>query len=282
MQPEIRNIKYKNKVVFQKLKLPHFIDKIPKEYYLNEACFIFVNSGAFSVREPVQVIELDRKTGILGKCINYFYESDELQRQVDEHIEVIGILLYPEIVHELFEFDITNSSYYTNYNLKKVQVNKLLEHYKQSINILIDNPDLADEAFIKNKLKEFIILITKAIDVPSELDFLSSIFKPNFAKFEKVIKNNLYSNLKIRELAALCHMSLSTFNRKFKAVYHDSPNKYITSRKIERATELLKNLNLRISDIAYDIGFDSLTTFNRTFKKTIGTSPTEFRLNQNG
>jgi len=39
----------------------------------------------------------------------------------------------------------------------------------------------------------------------------------------------------------------------------------------------LLNPNLRISEIAYDVGFQSLTQFNRTFKRVFGQSPTEFR-----
>ncbi len=280
MQPELKTIKYRDRVVFQKLRLPQFKNKLPKEYYENEACFIFVNTGAFSVREPVQVIDLDKRTGLLGKCVNYFYESNEKQRNAGDQIEVIGILLYPEIVSDLFEFDITASKHSVKYNLKQVEINLLLEHYKESINIIIDNPDLADEQLIKNKLREFIILITKTVNAPSEMDFLASMFKPNFATFEKVIQSNLYANLTIEELAALCHMSLSTFKRKFKEVYYDSPNRYITTKKINKALDLLNNSNLRVSDIAYDTGFESLTTFNRTFKKETGKSPSEFRLTQ--
>jgi AraC-like DNA-binding protein len=47
--------------------------------------------------------------------------------------------------------------------------------------------------------------------------------------------------------------------------------------RIEKAKNLLLNPNLRISEIAYEIGFQSLTHFNRVFKKIIGQSPTEYR-----
>jgi AraC-like DNA-binding protein len=47
--------------------------------------------------------------------------------------------------------------------------------------------------------------------------------------------------------------------------------------RIEKARTLLLNPNLRISEIAYEVGFQSLTHFNRVFKKLLGQSPTEFR-----
>jgi len=52
---------------------------------------------------------------------------------------------------------------------------------------------------------------------------------------------------------------------------------YVSRVRIEKARALLLNPNLRISEIAYEVGFQSLTHFNRVFKKLLGQSPTEFR-----
>jgi AraC-like DNA-binding protein len=46
---------------------------------------------------------------------------------------------------------------------------------------------------------------------------------------------------------------------------------------VEKARNLLLNPNLRISEIAYEVGFQSLTHFNRVFKKITGQSPTDYR-----
>jgi AraC-like DNA-binding protein len=47
--------------------------------------------------------------------------------------------------------------------------------------------------------------------------------------------------------------------------------------RIEKAKNLLLNPNLRISEIAYEVGFQSLTHFNRVFKRLMGDSPTDYR-----
>jgi AraC-like DNA-binding protein len=52
---------------------------------------------------------------------------------------------------------------------------------------------------------------------------------------------------------------------------------YVARVRLEDARNRLLNPNLRISEIAYDVGFQSLTQFNRTFKRVFGQSPTEFR-----
>ena len=56
------------------------------------------------------------------------------------------------------------------------------------------------------------------------------------------------------------------------------PRNTSAQKKIEKAASLLKSADLRISDIAYDVGFDSLATFNRIFTSTYGKSPTEYRM----
>jgi AraC-like DNA-binding protein len=52
---------------------------------------------------------------------------------------------------------------------------------------------------------------------------------------------------------------------------------YVARLRIERARNLLLNPNLRISEIAFEVGFQSLTHFNRVFKRILGESPTEYR-----
>jgi len=276
-----KSIEYKGRVVFQRLQVPSF-SRLPKEYKETEACFIFINQGSFYVRSPTERLLLNQETALLAKCMNYFYETAKTSPEEKDNVEVLGLMFYPDLVQELFDFDLHTSKHQVDYNLLQVHVNKLLENYKASINILIDHPELADEQLIKNKLREFIILMAKTVQAPSELDFLSSLFKPNYATFEKVIAQNLYSDLDLNQFAALCHMSLSTFKRKFKTVYNESPAKYFTKMKINKATENLLNLELRISDIAYDLGYESLTTFNRAFKEQVGLSPSEYRLSQTG
>jgi len=54
---------------------------------------------------------------------------------------------------------------------------------------------------------------------------------------------------------------------------------YVARVRVEDARTRLLNPNLRISEIAYDVGFQSLTQFNRTFKRVFGQSPSEFRTN---
>ncbi|NLR91469.1 helix-turn-helix transcriptional regulator [Flammeovirga sp. SR4] len=265
-------------MVFMKLSMPSF-DRTLKQFVEDEACFMFVNRGAVAVRSPEEYLTLNKDQAMIAKCLNYFFEPVKDQSKCTDGIESVGIFLYPSLIKDLFEFDVSSSQHKVDYNIKQVQVDLLLDNFRQSIDILLENPDLADEGIIKTKLKEFIQLIYKSQNAPSELDFLSALFQPNDIDFKKVIQQNLYANLSLDELALLTHLSISSFKRKFKEVFNESPKKYINRKKVERAAELLKSTKERISDIAYDVGFDSLATFNRNFTAELGQSPSEFRMN---
>ena len=277
MEYQEKYIKYKDRIVFGKQSMPYF-DRIPKEYFEDEACFVFVNEGEVSVRSQTNYMDLNKKQAILAKCLNYFFETNEKQKESSDGVEVIAVILHPSQVEELFEFDLSESAYTMDYNIKQVEVDRLLANYKESISILLDNPELADEKMIHTKLKEFILLMSKSQGAPSQLDFLSALFKPLDIEFKSTIQHNLYADLSLDELARLCHLSTSSFKRKFTETFKSSPRKYISQKKIEKAAVLLKKEGSRVSDIAYDVGFDSLATFNRNFTSFYGKSPTEYRL----
>tara|TARA_R110000850_G_scaffold24244_2_gene71112 strand:- start:403 stop:1251 length:849 start_codon:yes stop_codon:yes gene_type:complete len=274
----LKTIEYKGHVVFKKRSL-HSFKRWKKEYQSKEACFAFITQGEYKVRDQTNLFEFNSNNALLAKCSNYFYESASYPELSDHNGEAIGIFLYPDLFQKLFKFDLTKSNHRVEYNLKQIKVDKMLEVYRDSINVLLDNPELADELLVETKLKEFVILMTKKVGADSEINFLSSMFKPHFAKFQEVIQHNVYTDLSLEDLASLCHMSLSTFKRKFKEVYSESPKKYITRLKIDKAIEFLKEGRLRISDIAFETGFDSISTFNRSFKAQTGKKPSEYLFN---
>lgn len=269
-------IEYDGKIVFEKVKLTSF-NRIPKLFNDNESCFMFIDKGSFIVRTPNKLVTFEEGSGMLAKCFNYYAETSLKQQLKNETLELIGVLLYPELVKQVFPYQLSIKAN-NNYNVNKIQVDEMLLNFKNSINILLDNPQLADEALILNKLREFIILMTKATQSKSEPEFLKQIFSPYEFSFKKTIENNLYASLSLNELAHLCNMSLSSFNRKFKEVYKESPKKYITSKKLEKATVLLRQNNSRIIEVAYDCGFESISTFNRLFQKAYQKSPSQFIL----
>lgn len=275
---ESKTIEYRGKVVFHKITVTAPARDL-KPFQDNEACFMFVNKGEFSVRTPDQFISFKQDQGLLAKCFNFFIETTEIQRSKEEKMEFLGIFLFPSHVESLLDLDLASSTNRIDFNVKQLPIDSLFKSYRDSIDVFIEHPDLADEAIIETKLKEFVLLVSKSQNM-SPLDFLAAMFSLNLTEFKTTILNNLYSNLSVAELAQLCALSTSTFKRKFNEVFGESPKKYVANKKLEKAAHLLKNSQERISSIAYDCGYETISTFNRSFKSSFGVSPSTFRLDQ--
>ncbi|MBL8000508.1 MAG: helix-turn-helix transcriptional regulator [Flavobacteriales bacterium] len=84
------------------------------------------------------------------------------------------------------------------------------------------------------------------------------------------------SNLTVPELAFLCHMSVSTFKRRFHEAFGMAPGRYLHARRMERARAMLER-KLRPSEIYLDLGYESLAAFSTEFKKHFGVAPTAMR-----
>ena len=83
-------------------------------------------------------------------------------------------------------------------------------------------------------------------------------------------------------VAHALHVSTFYFCKMFKKGTGLTFTDYLCRVRIETANTLLLNPHLRISEIAYDVGFQSLTHFNRVFRQISGQSPTEFRTSKSG
>jgi AraC-like DNA-binding protein len=83
--------------------------------------------------------------------------------------------------------------------------------------------------------------------------------------------------LNVRTIAAVAHVSPSHFSRSFRAVFGETPHRYLQRRRVERSMFLLRETGRSVTDICFDVGFTSLGTFSRTFREIVGESPSDYR-----
>ena len=84
--------------------------------------------------------------------------------------------------------------------------------------------------------------------------------------------------LDVRAVAAVAHISEAHFIRTFRAVFGETPHRYLQRRRVERAMFLLRETDRSVTDICLDVGFTSLGTFSRTFRLIVGETPSGYRL----
>lgn len=81
----------------------------------------------------------------------------------------------------------------------------------------------------------------------------------------------------VSEMAEAALMSKSNLTRKLKELIGLTPGDFLKEARIKKATELLKNTNMNISEIAYMCGFNDPKYFSKVFKSSIGKTPSEYR-----
>jgi YesN/AraC family two-component response regulator len=100
---------------------------------------------------------------------------------------------------------------------------------------------------------------------------------PLITRAKVFIAEHQTENLSLGQAAKAVNSSPFYFCKLFKKATGLNFTDYLSRIRIERAKNLLLNPNLRVSEIAFEVGFQSLTHFNRVFKHTVGLSPTRYR-----
>ncbi len=96
-------------------------------------------------------------------------------------------------------------------------------------------------------------------------------------KARRFIREHSDEELSLTKVAKFSNISANHLSEKFKEVAGINFVDYVARIRVGKARDLLQNSDLRISEIAFAVGFQSLSQFNRVFKKLTRQSPTQFR-----
>lgn len=161
-------------------------------------------------------------------------------------------------------FIIENDDYITSYLFSLSQIDKNSSDLKSKL--------------LSVKFEEILLYLLNKYGNTFET-FLKSLISIDHSPFKKTVESNLYSNLKLEEIAFLCNMSLSTFKRNFKKEYKENPGKWLSDRRLQRAKETLEEGILKPSDIYVEYGYNNLSNFSIAFKNKFGLNPNEIKIN---
>ncbi len=147
---------------------------------------------------------------------------------------------------------------------------------------LIDLPAKTEGYFALREFFDILYILSKSdgarelattsfakVDVESE--------SRRILKVQSFIGSHYMDELRLADLASLVSMSESAFSRFFKLSTSRSVSDYIVDIRLGAAARRLVDTTDPVSTICYDCGFNTLSNFNRLFRKHKGCSPTEFR-----
>jgi AraC-like DNA-binding protein len=100
---------------------------------------------------------------------------------------------------------------------------------------------------------------------------------PHLRRARDLADRHYAQPLDLDTLAGTANVSKYHFARCFAETYGETPMRYLTRRRIERAQDLLRSANLTVTEVCMMVGFSSLGSFSSRFRELVGESPTRYR-----
>lgn len=92
------------------------------------------------------------------------------------------------------------------------------------------------------------------------------------------IETHFHEEIKIKTLAEVCNLSEPYFRKLFRNCMKTSPLEYINTVRVQKACDFLQKKDFPVNDLAWQVGYSSVSTFERNFKKIVGQTPKQWRL----
>lgn len=224
-----------------------------KSWYLTNENAIFIKRGAYN----------QQMVDTVGWEVMAFYFPDEFLQQGFKTYRQTLPLHYNSIpsqdmLIELNVNDVTRAFFYS-----------MLPYFSQKIS--------PAENILELKFRELLFNILTNPHNSVLLDYVSSIADQTKPRLQEIMEANYTFNLSLSEFARIAHRSLAAFKREFDEVYHTSPGKWLTNKRLEYAHHLLNTSSKNVKEIAYDSGFENATHFIRIFKNKFGMAPLQYR-----
>lgn len=150
-------------------------------------------------------------------------------------------------------------------------------HCMKTISTLMESEDTTALYTIRSLVVKLITLVSEKADI-SDIALTPPV--KHLADIQKsigYIRRNYSKSINLDNMAKNAAMSPSYFSKIFRMVTGVSPYNYLMTIRIEKAVESLKTTNKTIMEIALECGFQSITSFNKAFKNSVGCTPSEIR-----
>ncbi|WP_042721677.1 AraC family transcriptional regulator [Flavobacterium sp. B17] len=279
---------YKKYELFGKTLMQRIDLKAPFRYdfpVAEQACFLYVLNGEFQYKADDVNLSIPTDYSLFLNCINSGKQIHNSGQE--ENCQIIIVTFYPDILKKIYDRELPSlfqkpKNIISNKSNEKINNDFLIKKYVEGLLFYFENPSLVNEDILILKLKEIVLLLAQSQNADSIQLILSQLFSLVTYSFKQIIEANLFSQLTIEQLADKNNLSVSSFKREFSKIYNDTPASYIKNKKLEKAAELLLISDGRITDIAFECGFNDLATFTKNFSDKFHITPTNYRMEQKG
>ena len=241
---------------------------VNKKMYLSTMAILLVEKGEQIVHnyDGSKLTVAENEIVILPKDI--YVVSDFVTEQ--ELFEASIFFIDEELIKKFLLFYTEENKYENSENkLCKVFSNSEINDYICSLFTTYRKYNLP--SLHEVKIIEFLLLL---VNIDKNKYLVSSFLKPVRKRgIKKFMDDNYLGSLKVNDYASLTGRSVSTFNREFKRIYGTTPNKWLTHKRLEKSSELLKDTNMTVTEVSMEIGYENVSHFIKAYKQLFGNTP---------
>jgi AraC-like DNA-binding protein len=200
----------------------------------------------------------------------------------DEEFCMLGFFLPDGMIQESIQEVDQNATKYNSNEVQKFTGSQLkqddfLDGFFNSMLHYFRSDEQPADSLVRLKLKELLLnLIYKSGD-KSLVSYLHYIKANSSPALTHIMETNFCYNLSVEQFAGMCHRSLSTFKRDFHNHYDTTPGKWLLSRRLGHAANILISQDSNVSQVAFDSGFEDVSHFSRVFKDKFNSTPSAYR-----
>lgn len=129
------------------------------------------------------------------------------------------------------------------------------------------------KAYLEAKIMEMLIVLLASTNDKKTVNEPTKADKQKITLLESYIRKNLDKNITISELSTIAGLNTSKLKQSFKSMYSTTIFKYITDLKMQKAIVLIRNKQLPIAQVAFEVGYKNPQHFTVAFKKKFGVLP---------
>lgn len=136
------------------------------------------------------------------------------------------------------------------------------------------------ELMVKVKLQTILATVVRSYDCIDLTKSATALRSGDLESMNKVlayIEEHLDGEIRLKDLAAIAHVSTSYFSTLFKQCYGLPPVEYVVGQRIRRAIEYIRTTDMNLTDIATACGFNNSTNFYKAFNRVTGCTPASYR-----
>ena len=153
--------------------------------------------------------------------------------------------------------------------------------FAESLIQIYQTKQLRNKSFLNLKILELLFLLNSLAKEQQFANFLFRLTLPKKRNIKTFMEKNFDKPLKMEDYAYLTGRSISTFRRDFKSYYDMTPQKWLKEKRLDKALNIIKNKEISVTELAYEVGYENISYFIKEFKTKVGQSPKQYILSLN-